>query len=85
MMQGRVAPSPVGPWNPLFLWSEMACRLWEQWRAQSPYGRAYTEAERVFWRTQLELLKAMQAAVSARLGQLGADATHSTAERIRID
>jgi hypothetical protein len=83
-MQGRAEPS-IGPWSPLLLWSEMASRLWDQWRGLSPFGRACTEAERVFWRAQLDLLTAMQNAVRARLGQLGAEAPHSTAERIRID
>jgi hypothetical protein len=85
MMPGKAAPSPIGLWNPYLLWMEMASRLWEGWRDRSPYGRALTEAERVFWQAQLELLRAMQAAVTARLGQLGAEPGRPTAERIRID
>lgn len=73
-------PGPTPPPDPLRALVDATTRYWSEWRAHTPYGQALTEAERHFWRAQVEMLKAAQALIAVRLGQL--DSTGNAPPRV---
>ena len=73
-------PGQPAPPDPLRALVDATTHYWSEWRTRTPYGQALTEAERHFWRAQVEMLKAAQALITARLGQL--DSTASSPPKV---